>query len=245
MSSADAQIAIAGRSIRRSYVPAACVAALIAIVGFWPTYFGPLFAGTLHSLPIIHIHAAVFTGWVVLVIVQAALAATGHRSMHVKVGAIGFLYGALLVLVGLATALAHFKIRIETGDIQAAQTQLFVPLTDLMVFTPFLAAAWLTRRRPEIHKRLIIVATTILLIAAVHRMTFILGPRPIPAVRLLLVWLAPIYLGMIYDLAKQRTVHPVYVLGIAAIVYMKFFRMPLFESHAWQALAGWLTRTVG
>jgi hypothetical protein len=92
-----------------------------------------------------------------------------------------------------------------------------------------------------VHTRLVIVATTILLIAAVHRMTFILGARPIPPARLLLVWLAPIYIGMIHDLVSQRRVHLVYVIGIAAILYMKFYRMPLFESPLWKGFAAWLT----
>ncbi|HVF16784.1 MAG TPA: hypothetical protein VNA21_07720 [Steroidobacteraceae bacterium] len=217
------------------------MAALIAVTGFWPTYFGPLLAGTLETLPVIHIHAAVFVGWLLLVIAQAALAATGRRALHVKLGSFGIIYGVFLIFVGLATAFVHFAVRIEAGNIEQARNQLFVPLTDLMVFTPFLFAAWLYRRNPEVHKRLIIVATTVLLIAAVHRMTFILGARPIPPARVLLVWLAPIYLGMIHDLVKQRRVHPVYVIGIAAIIYMKFYRVPLFESQAWKSFAAWLT----
>ena len=76
--------------------------------------------------------------------------------------------------------------------------------------------------------------------AAVHRMHF-LGGRPPPVPQLLLVWLAPIYLGMFYDLFKHRLVHPAYVLGVLAIVYLKFFRVPLFKSDAWQDFAAWLT----
>lgn len=224
----------------RIYVPSALIATLIAITGFWPTYFGPLLAGTLQTLPMIHLHAAVFVGWMLLVIAQAALAATGHRALHIKLGRYGMAYGALVLLVGLATAFTQFAIRIEAGQLEEARNRLFVPLTDMMVFAPFLAAAWFYRNRPEVHKRLIIVATTILLIAAVHRMAF-LGGRPPPVSRLLLVWLAPIYLSMLYDVLKHRIVHPVYVLGIAALVYLKFFRVPLFESDAWQNFSDWLT----
>ena len=49
----------------------------------------------------------------------------------------------------------------------------------MVVFTPFLAAGWIYRRRPEIHKRIMLVATTILLIAAVSRIgCFWHCPRP-------------------------------------------------------------------
>jgi hypothetical protein len=224
----------------RIYVLAAFLALAIALAGFWRTYFGPLLAGSLQSSSIIHVHAAVFIGWLLLVIAQASLAATGRKSLHIRVGNVGMVYGVFVLLVGLTTALALFAMRIDAGRIQEAQDKLFAPLTDMLVFAPFLAAAWIYRRRPEVHKRLIIVATTILLIAAVHRMTF-LGARPIPPARLLLVWLAPIYLGMIYDFVKQRLIHPVYLLGIVAVVYLKFFRVSVFKSRAWDDFASWLT----
>jgi hypothetical protein len=224
----------------RIYAPVGVLAILIAIAGFWPTYFGPMASGTLEAQPIIHLHAAVFTGWLVLVVAQAWLAATRRIALHVRVGSFGMLYGAGLVLVGVATAFVLFAQRIEAGEVEVAQNKLFAPLTDLMVFTPFLAAAWVYRRKPEVHKRLIVVATTILLIAAVHRLT-LLGERPAPPVRILLVWLAPIYLAMTYDWIKSRRVHPVYLLGVAAVIYLKFFRVPLFKSELWRDSAAWFT----
>lgn len=63
----------------------------------------------------------------------------------------------------------------DSFSVQEARNRLFVPLTDIMVFVPFFAAAWLLRHKPELHKRLIIVATTMLLIAAVHRIPFLGG----------------------------------------------------------------------
>jgi len=45
--------------------------AVITVVGFWPTYFRPLLAGTLDLKPILEIHAVIFTGWMVLLVAQA------------------------------------------------------------------------------------------------------------------------------------------------------------------------------
>jgi hypothetical protein len=224
----------------RIYIPVAFVTILIALAGFWPTYFGPLVAGSLQKVPVIHVHAAVFMGWLMLVGTQAFLAATGRIALHMKVGRIGMGYGVFLILVGLITAFSQFAVRVEAGNIEEAQNRLFAPLTDMLVFAPLLAAAWYYRRKPEIHKRLIIVATTVLLVAAVHRIVF-LGGRPPPAPQLLLVWLAPIYLGMAYDLLKRRLVHPVYLLGIVVVLLLKFARPPLRGSAAWRDFASWLT----
>lgn len=224
----------------RIYLPVAAMCAAIALIGFWPTYFGPLLSGTVQALPIIHLHAAVFSGWLLLVIAQVGLAATGRTALHMRVGKLGMAYGVLLIVVGEVTAFSAFGARVAAGEIEEAHRRLFAPVTDLIVFAPFLAAAWIYRRSPEVHKRLIVVATTILLIAAVHRTTIFGGPPP-PLLPLLLIWLAPIGLGIASDFAKRRSVHPVYIFGVAAVLFLKFGRRPLAQTEVWKELVNWLT----
>ena len=229
------------RAVRRPplYIGIAVLTVAIAIAGFWPKYFGPLVAGTLQTITMIHVHAVVFVGWLVIVGMQAWLASTGRIALHARIGNYAMLWGVLVIVVGLATAFTVFGDRIAAGQVDDARNRLFVPLTDLMVFAPFFAAAWILRRRPELHKRLIIVATTCLLIAAVHRIPF-LGGRPPPLPQLLAVWLAPIYLGMIHDFVKTRRVSPVYLLGIGAVLFLKFGRMGMYRSETWSELSAWL-----
>lgn len=219
------------RARRRSrvYVPVAIVCCMIAL------------AGVPHPIPIIHLHAAVFMGWVFLMIAQAGLAASGRIDLHMKVGKFGFAWGIVVILVGWATALSRFGDRIQAGDLEGARLRLFAPLTDMFVFAAVLAAAWYFRDKPEIHKRLIVVGSTVLLIAAVHRMTF-LGGRPPPLPQLLAVWLAAILLGMAYDYVRQKIVHPVYLIGIAAVHFLKFGRTWMYESAAWDDFVHRLAR---
>ena len=232
------------RVVARIYVPAAILATVIALAGFWPSYFGPLLAGTVDTIPLIHFHAAVYTGWLVLVIAQGVLAATGQTALHMKIGKLGMSYGVFLIFVGFATAFTRFAQRIDADKVQDAQRILFGPLTDMLVFSAFLGAAWLYRRQPEIHKRLIIVATTVLLIAAVGRMPFW---KSAPAMSLswphigtfLLVWLSPIYVAMIYDYVRRRLIHPVYVIGILTLGVLRL-RNPLRQSEAWLDFSAWL-----
>jgi hypothetical protein len=220
------------------YVTVAILSVAIALAGFWPKYFGPLLAGTLQTDTMIHIHAVVFLGWLVIVGVQAWFAASGRIALHMRVGHYAMYWGVLVIVVGVVTAFTVFGDRIAAGNVEEARNRLFVPLTDLMVFVPFFAAAWLFRHKTEMHKRLIIVATTILLIAAVHRIPF-LGGRPPPVPQLLAVWLAPIYIGMIHDFIRTRRVSLVYLLGIGAVLFLKFGRMGLYSSQGWQDLSTW------
>ncbi len=62
--------------------------------GFWRSYFGPLIGGGVTRPWIIHVHAAVFVGWVVLFVTQASLAAFGRIAFHRRLGRVGSSYGA-------------------------------------------------------------------------------------------------------------------------------------------------------
>jgi len=226
-------------SMRRgNYLTIAGLTALIALAGFWPSYFGQILPGTLAQPPYIHLHAVVFSGWLALVITQAWFAASGRLALHKRIGPLIFLYGVLLVLVGWITAALAFRENVQAGNLTAASVGLFVPFTDLLFFLPVLFAAWAYRQKPEIHKRLIIVATCILLIPAAHRFVGAYIGRPPPLAPVLMVWLSPIVLGLAYDLMLRRVVHPVYLMGIAIVLAMKF-RPPLHKTEAWQGFVAW------
>src|SRR5262245_23875400 len=193
---------------RRLYVGLALLAIVIAAVGFWPTYFGPLLAGGVDKPAIIHFHAAVYVGWLALFLTQAALAATGRTASHMKLGRFAMGYGVLVIAAGLIAAFGMFAIRVHAGDILAAQRSLLGPLLDMTVFAPVFGAAIYYRRKPEVHKRLMVLATTVLLIAAVGRMTFFGEPRNQLLVQL--VWSAPILVAMMHDFWRHRRVSAIY-----------------------------------
>lgn len=225
----------------RPYVPIALLTIVIAIVGFWANYYGRIFAGTVTTAPIIQVHAAIFLGWLMLLTTQAVLAARGRMSLHMKLGRAVMLYGICVVAIGVIGTLYVFGVRLEEGNEMRARGQLFVGLTDMLTFAPFLAAAWIWRGKPEVHKRLIIVATTILLIAPAHRMHWFLGMPP-PVLPVLAIWMAPIWLGMLHDFLTRWIVHLVYPIGIVAILYMKFGRGALMRTEAFDAFVEWVKR---
>ena len=225
-------------SRRRVFLPAVLIGMVLAIVGFWPTYFGPLLAGTVHEPTIIHIHAMVMVTWLVLFMAQAWFAASGRVRLHIRLGPWVMGFGIVLVVVGLLAISEGFAARLASGDVFRAQRWLFGTLRDLVFFVPFLVAGWVYRRRPEIHKRVMLVATTILVLPAVGRMTF-LG-FPVALWKFMLVWPLPVYLAMLHDFRTKRMVHPVYVIGIAAMLAMRLV-LPLGTSRAWQAVAAHVT----
>ena len=109
------------------YIGVAIVTAIIAFVGFWPTYFGPLLAGAVDTLPLIHFHAAVYVGWLLIFIAQTAFAARGQIDLHIRLGKIGIGYGVIVILVGLLVGFGMFAMRVSDGEVAEAQGRLLGP----------------------------------------------------------------------------------------------------------------------
>jgi hypothetical protein len=225
------------------YVGIAALASAIAAVGFWPSYFGPLLAGAVDAPTIIHFHAAVYVGWLAIFVTQTALAATGHVAAHIRVGRLAIAYGLLVIAAGLIAAFGMFVLRVEAGSVAEAQGRLLGPLVDMTVFGPLFAAAVYHRRTPDLHKRLMVVATSYLLIAAVGRMPFLGEPRNLFLVHLM--WVAPILVAMAHDFWRQRRVHPIYVGGLALFLATgPAVRIAARASETWRDVSGWLAAWV-
>ncbi|MBC8025750.1 MAG: hypothetical protein H7Y89_07150 [Steroidobacteraceae bacterium] len=248
LSSAPAATSPPSKRTRFSvYIPLALLAAAIAIAGFWRSYFGALFSGRSQAEWLLHLHAAVFMGWIALVGFQAYLAMRGRIALHKKIGRFGMAYGALLVVVGLGFALILFTRRVaELGPENITRGPLLSPITDMFVFSVFLAGAWIMRARPELHRRFILLATTTLLIAAVGRTSG--GTASVAArdvIPFLIVWLSPVWLAMLYDWVKHRTVHGVYVFGGLLLVALRY-RQLIRETDTWiatiRAFAHWVAK---
>ena len=73
-------MAAAPRAVVRRpfYIATSVLMGLMAVVGFWLTYFGPLVRGTLSQPLLIHVHTVVFVGWLALFLTQVVLAAAGR-----------------------------------------------------------------------------------------------------------------------------------------------------------------------
>jgi hypothetical protein len=89
----------------RPYLPATILVIVTALVGFWPTYFGPALKGRVDVPPVIHLHAVIFVTWLALFATQVVLAAKNRVKLHMQLGRWIFGYG-LLLLVGAVVATA-------------------------------------------------------------------------------------------------------------------------------------------
>lgn len=224
-------------SVMPLYIVLSAVMALMAIVGFWPTYYGPVARRTLVQPTLIHLHAIVFTGWLAVFAAQAVFAATGRLRWHIRFGRIGAVYGVGLIMLGLTTGVLRAAALPRGGP---AEGLLYVISVDMLIFASFFGAAVRFRRRPEVHKKLMTVAATGLLVAASARLWFLPAP-PLGLFVMFVLWSSPVLLAAAFDWRHSRRVHPVYLLGLAAFA-IRVWSEPLALTSQWAAVTNVVLR---
>jgi hypothetical protein len=227
-------VTVAAPSTRRiAYMAVSLLMTSIAIIGFWRLYFGPLVFGTLVQPLLIHIHAIVFTGWLVLFFLQAYFAATKRIRLHLAVGKAGIGYGVLLIVVGLTTGV----IRAEASPPGRAEQLLLAITQDMLMFAGFFGAAIWHRKKPRLHRPLMVVAASSLLVAAVARMGPFLPADPYRAPVALLIWSLPVLVAMVHEFRTTRRVHPVYWIGLMVFIVRRYNVALLAQTDGWRNVA--------
>jgi hypothetical protein len=216
------------------------IASLLTVfVGFAPTYFLKGWFGGAPLTPLVHVHGVVFTCWIVLFFAQTVLIARHRIGLHRRLGVAGAALAALMVVVGLATTLAAAQSKFATGG-AAALPFFTIPFGGVFVFAALVATGILYRRRPETHKRLMLLATINILEAAVAR-----WPLPIMQAGPV-AWFGVtdlfVLAGVGYDLVSRRRVHSAYVWGGLLLLSTQLLRMTVGHTQTWLAFASWLVR---
>src|SRR5262245_25371026 len=205
-------------------------------VGFAPSYFlrGVLRPAQAPLSPLLHVHGAAFTCWVLLFVAQAVLVARGRVDVHRKLGVAGALLAAAMVVIGLSAAIDSAQRGVAAGNAGALRF-LAIPVVDMLVFPSLVAAGIFFRRQPETHKRLMLLATLTLFSAAVARWPLaILAAGPAAFFPLTDVF---VLAGVVHDLWSRGRVHPVYLWAGSLFVVLQPLRLWLSDTDAWLAFA--------
>jgi hypothetical protein len=227
-----------GSKDRRLYILAAVFVPIIVLIGFARTYYlkGFFSAPALPSL-LVHLHGIVMTSWVILFVVQVSLVATRRVRVHQRLGVLGAMLAALVVVVGALTGIAGAARGATPGP--PALQFLVIPLGDILVFALLVGMALWFRRRPDIHKRLMLLAALNLLGPAIARIPlhFIETGGPFAFFGLTDL---PILACVVFDTVKNRRLHPVFLWGTLMIVAFQPLRLMLASTAVWMRFAAML-----
>lgn len=206
-----------------------------AVGGFWPQYFStPLGAPLEPRIDgwLFHAHAALFMGWLALMLVQSILAAAGRIRTHRRFGPYFAGFGYFVAAFGcyVSVALAVYSVPSRRTLDEAAGFVAF-PLIDMVYFAGFLTAAIWCRNRAEAHKRLMVVASFSIAVVGIGR--WVGGSGLFESEWLAQpVILVPLLLACAHDLWRRRRVHPVYWVGLGCHLF-RLNMDPLISSEAW------------
>ena len=240
-SSLEAGVGLPGRRYDDVFFSGMALLMLASVfLGFAHTYYlTGVFRAPLPSL-IIHVHGAVFSTWILLLVTQTSLVSAGRVDIHRRLGIAGFFLACLMIVVGVLAAtdsLARSLSRPIGPTGLDAKTFYIIPMTDILIFAVLVFFAFRARFHPAAHKRLILIATTGLLIAAVARWPFAMVYRK-PLVATLLTYVFLIILAG-YDLWSTRKVHRVTLWASAFLIFVQQIRFPIGQTAAWHAFATW------
>jgi Predicted membrane protein (DUF2306) len=229
---------------RLFYSGTALALALLVAAGFAPTYYARFLSGgpsaTVSGGPfttLVHLHGALFTGWVLLFIGQTSLIASRRVSLHRKLGILGAVLAAAMVMAGTSLTISTAARGGAPPGIEPLAF-LAIPLFDMVLFTTFVTTAIVLRRNKEAHKRLMLLAYVCLVGAAAARLP---GPPPGPFAFYGIAFLF-VVAGALYDLFSRRRIHSVYLWGGALIAVSVPTRLLISSTGAWRTIAEFLTR---
>lgn len=229
------------RREHRFFTGMAVAMMLVCFAGFAPSYYLKAHFGTPQLKPLLHLHGFAFTLWMVLLVVQISLVAAGRTRLHRQLGAAGGVLAVLLVVTG-AAAIFGRATTVTPGLSHEMILRFMAPIvTVLVVFATLIALALCFRRNAAAHKRLMLLATTVMLTAAIHRLLmWLIDPTVSPpvffgATDLFIVALAA------YDLMSRGRVHAATLSGGLLVIVSQGASLLLAGSNVWLAFARWAT----
>jgi hypothetical protein len=232
----------------------------IVLVGFIPDSMmklGLIRAGARAPFPIVlHIHAALMGSFLLLLLAQTAMVATGRSALHKQVGIAAFVLVPALVVVGLIVAPtmyyqvwggAHFgppEVRAALAPVvPLLENILLLQINAGVLFAVFMIIALRARSTHSgLHKRMVFLATAVPLGAAIDRMSWL--PSSMPASpwatdAYVLAALSPLF---IWDVVRHRRIHQAYWLFLGIYLPAAALVGAVWDKPWWHAAAHGIMR---
>lgn len=206
--------------------------AAIVVWGFSQTINDNLFHPAVPRPLILWFHAAAFSLWVVFYIFQSTLVRTHNVKWHRLFGWFGAGLGIAMVALGFTTSVIMGRFDTYQKHEPGADAFLIVPFYDMVAFAVFLALAIAWRKKPELHRRLLFIATCGLMDAAFGRFDYVFNHSLFFLCLDLMV-----VLGVLRDLFVNKRVHKVYLTALPVLMLVQ-----IFVVYTWRSGSGWWLR---
>jgi len=218
---------------RYFYFCMSLVFAALVVWGFSKTVDANLF----HAKPprplLLWMHGAAFSTWIVFFIAQSALVRVHKVSVHRTLGWFGAGLATAMVMLGFTIAIIMTRFDATVLQQKDVDSFLSIPFLDMIVFGTLIGLAIYWKKKPEYHRRLVFVATCMLMDAAIGRFDFMFNHNLFyPALDLLIV------LGIVRDLIVDGRINKVYVYALPALAVGQALSVYMWRANPiwWQGI---------
>ncbi len=200
--------------------------------------------------PLAAAHGIIFFAWLLIFLIQSSLIASRHLTLHRKLGLVSILILVLMVPLAYTTTVAMVRRAFDlSGDLRINHDPLYesvFPFSNILILSVLVTAALAYRRRPEIHKRLMLFANIELMPAP---LAHLIGHIPRLAALPPAIIMIPISMFVIAagarDILLTKRVHPLTVgLGLLRLLSGPLEAGPIGSSAAWHHFANGLAGSV-
>jgi len=218
------------------------IACTIIFAGFARTYYLNAFFARRSLTATLHLHGFLFSAWFVLLFVQISLIARRRIDLHRRIGYLGALLALSMVIVGMIVTIHAVKYGTPAKPPGLPMADfLVVPFFDVIVFATLAGAGLYFRTKPQVHKRLMILATLGILTAGLARIPLdFIRNRDISTIFLMGDAIALAY--VLHDTLTHKRLHPACLFGGLLIVLSVPFRFTIDDTQIWQNFTSWLVR---
>jgi hypothetical protein len=191
--------------------------AVVVVYGFSHTIDRDLIHPRTSPPWILYLHSLVFSTWILLFILQSALIRSRKVRLHRTLGWVGVGLAVSILVLGYTTSTAMDRLYLlhHIPVPFPFVSFLIVQIMDLVLFAVPFALAIYWRRRPDLHRRLMLIATCALTEAAFGRFPSLhIFYAPIGVDILIL-------LAMLRDLIVERRIHKIYLYALPPMILLQ------------------------
>jgi len=237
------------------YVFTAASFIAIVLAGFIPSSLAKIAAVQAGERPpfplILHVHAALMGSFLLLLLAQTTLVATGRCDLHRRLGLLAMVLAPALVVAGFILAPTNYHNVWSAA--QAAppeareQLQQVVRILDNilllqlrigLLFPLFLLIGLRARgREAGLHKRMMILATAITLPAGIDRIPWLANTMPLSPLAPDLYTLLAVSPMFVWDVVRNRGVHKAYWIWLAVSLPFAVAVHGLWNTEWWHSTA--------
>jgi len=218
----------------------AIVGLLAAIIGFGKTFFLPMANGSFQAPFAIHLHGAFAFAWVLLFVIQPTLIHVENYRVHQYLGILGILVAAGIAITMIPAGIFVVHRELEKGAGEGAYSNLLGVITSGILFFALVLAGVANRNKPGTHKRLLLLATIVVLWPAWFRFRHYFPSVPRPDIWFGLVLAdSLIVIAWTWDKVKNGRIHPVLLYVGLFIIIEQSGEVALFGTQGYQIAAKW------